>query len=305
VNIINEEVEKDKNTDDDKIVFDINIKWIDDLLDILLKNEFDFLVIEPQENYVKISFKKDSILKLQKYVKFPTYSSLLINIKKISWLEVDKIDIEQKWTWKYEFNKKALDLISKTVPSSLWENIFLKVKESIIEKKEINKKKKNIDVKMAFSFLASVLFVALVVGWGFLTFIVFNAQTIGDVSFFSNLWINLNQINNFLLVSTTIVFSILIFIQTIFLIIFLFKALLTKKDQKRKKTIATIVSIFAFIITFATWTIWISVDKAIRALPNWQEMSYWNIQLYDNDLLTSDNFDKWSALITDYTNIIW
>lgn len=304
-NVINEEIKNEQNQDDDKIIFDINIKWIDDLIDILLKNEFDFLVVEPYEDYVRISFKKDSILKLKKYIKFPTYSALLISLKKLSNLEIDKIDVEQKWTWKYEFNKKPLELITKTVPSNLWEHIFLKVKEAQVEKKEITKKKKNIDVKTAFSFLAWILFIALVVGWGFLSFIVFNAQTVEDVSFFYNLWINLNQINNFLLVSTTIVFSILVFILTVVWIIFLFKAIFTKKELKRKRLVSRIMSIFIFIVLFAAWTIWISVDKAIRALPNWQELSYWNIQLYDNDLLTSKNFDKWSALIKDYTNIIW
>lgn len=295
---------EEKSQNEDKIIFDININSIDDLIDILQKNQYDFLVIEPQESYVKISFKKDSILKLQKYIKYPTYSSLLISSKRITNLDLEKTKEEQKWTWNYEFNKVSIELIAKTVPTNFWENIFLKINEiKKIEKKEV--KKKNIDVKMAFSFLASVLFVALVVWGWFLSFIVFNAKTVEDVSFFYNLWINLNQINHFLLVSTTIIFSALIFILTVALIIFLFKALLTKKEQKRKKRVATIVSILIFLITFGTWTVWMSVDKAIRALPNWQEMSYWNIQLYDNDLLTNKNFTKDQALISDYTNIIW
>jgi type II secretory ATPase GspE/PulE/Tfp pilus assembly ATPase PilB-like protein len=95
-NVINEEIKNEGKSDDDKIIFDINIKSVDDLIDILLKNEYDFLVVEPQEDYVRISFKKDSILKLKKYVKFPTYSALLVNLKKLSNLEVDKIDQEQK-----------------------------------------------------------------------------------------------------------------------------------------------------------------------------------------------------------------
>jgi type II secretory ATPase GspE/PulE/Tfp pilus assembly ATPase PilB-like protein len=74
----------------------MNIKSIDDLVSILTKNEFDFLVVEPLENYVRISFKKDSILKLQKYIRYSNYSSLLINIKKLSSLDLEKTDIEQK-----------------------------------------------------------------------------------------------------------------------------------------------------------------------------------------------------------------
>jgi hypothetical protein len=290
--------------EENQIIYDMNIKSIDDLVSILTKNEFDFLVVEPLENYVRISFKKDSILKLQKYIRYSNYSSLLINIKKLSSLDLEKTDIEQKWTWKYEFDKTPYEIIAKTVPTNFWENIFFKIKKLEVERPTTPKQKKKIDLKLAFSFLTTVLFVSLVVGGWFLSFIVFNAKTVDDVSFFYNLWINLNQINSFLLISTTIIFSILVFVETILLIIFLFKALLTKKTDKRKKTFATLISIFAFLLTFWTWTTWMTVDKAIRALPNWQEMSYWNIQLYDNDLLTNKNFDKGAALITDYTNII-
>jgi hypothetical protein len=48
---------------ENQIIYDMNLKSIDDLVLILLKNNFDFLVVEPLENYVRISFKKDSILK--------------------------------------------------------------------------------------------------------------------------------------------------------------------------------------------------------------------------------------------------
>lgn len=287
-----------------KAIFDMNIKSVDDLVNILSKEDFDFLVIEPWEIEVKISFKKNSLTKSEKIIKYPTYSSILIWVKKLCSLDIEKNDIEQKWNWNFEFNKESLEIIAKTVPSNFWENIFFKINKVDAEKKEAPKKK-NIDLKVAFSFLLAVLIVSLVVWWGFLSFIVFNANTVQDVSFFYNLWINLNQINSFLLIATTIVFSILIFIETVFLIVFLFKALLTKKEFKRKKTLWTLVSIVVFMVTFWTWSAWMSVDQAIRQLPNWQEMSYGNIQLYDNDLLTNKNYDKETALIRDYTNIIW
>jgi type II secretory ATPase GspE/PulE/Tfp pilus assembly ATPase PilB-like protein len=88
--------EKKEENQEEQIIFDINLKSIDDLVDILIKNEYDFLVIEPLENSVRVSFKKDSILKLQKYIRYGTYSSLLISIKKISNLDLEKNDIEQK-----------------------------------------------------------------------------------------------------------------------------------------------------------------------------------------------------------------
>jgi len=83
-----------------------------------------------------------------------------------------------------------------------------------------------------------------------------------------------------------------VFIQTILLIIFLFKAFLTKKEFKRKKTIATLLSIFLFVITFATGSFWLIVDKKIRELPNWLEMSYGRAQVFDNALLVQPEFGK-------------
>jgi hypothetical protein len=63
-----EEIEE--KIQEEQIIFDINLKTIDDLVNILVKNEYDFLVVEPLENFVRVSFKKDSILKLQKYIRY-------------------------------------------------------------------------------------------------------------------------------------------------------------------------------------------------------------------------------------------
>jgi type II secretory ATPase GspE/PulE/Tfp pilus assembly ATPase PilB-like protein len=94
--ISSEEKKEISPTTETQIIYDMNLKSIDDLINILSKNEFDFLVIEPLESYVRISFKKDSILKSQKYIRYPVYSSLLIAIKKLTTLDIEKIDIEQK-----------------------------------------------------------------------------------------------------------------------------------------------------------------------------------------------------------------
>jgi hypothetical protein len=34
------------------------------------------------------------------------------------------------------------------------------------------------------------------------------------------------------------------------------------------------------------------IDKKIRSLPNWQEMAYGEVQVYDNSKLISEKFDK-------------
>lgn len=155
------------------------------------------------------------------------------------------------------------------------------------------------------TFLWVILLIALIIGWGFISFIVMNAKTVEDVKFFYSLWINLNDINTFISKLVTTIFSVLIFIETLLLIIFLFKQFLTKKEFKQKKLRYTILSIFIFIITFSSMSAWMYIDQKIKALPNWQEMAYWDIQVYDNSKLKSENFGKDSSILNDTSNLIW
>lgn len=301
-----QELNKKPNLSQDKssIIYDINIKWVDDLIWILQKNEYDFLVVEPLEDYVKISFKKDWILKDEKIIKFPTYTFLLQNIKKITNLKLDVSNEEQKWTWNYVYKTSNIELLWKTVPTRFWENIFLKLRVPEWQK-VIAKKWSTVSIWAAFSFIGALLLIWLILWSVFISFIILNANTIQDIDFFINLWISLNDINYFLAQLTTIIFSVLILIETIILIIFLFKALLTKKDLKRKKTIFTIFSILILIVTFATATFWLKLDKSIKNLPNWADIAKWDIQIFDNDLFNSEKFGKENSLINDYNNIIW
>lgn len=305
---IDAEKKEIKITDEKKetsTIFDVNINSIDDIIDILIKNQYDFWMIESSWDYIKIIFKKDQIVKETKNIKFHIYSNILLQAKKISKLNLEETNIEQKWVWEYKFKDKNLEILSRTVPGNFWETLYLKIKES---DKKVDKKqnvKKGISAWTAFSFLWAILFIALVLWAVFLTFVIFNAKVPSDVSFFANLWINLNDVNSFLLKVTTIIFSVVILVEAIILIIFLFKWILTKKEFKRKKTIYFILASILIFISFWTWTLWITLDKAINNLPNWQEMSYGNIQIFDNDVLKSPNFDKSNALIWNYTSIIW
>lgn len=286
-------------------IFDININSIDDIIDILTKNQYDFAMVEPNSESVKISFKKDQIVKETKNIKFHIYSNIILQAKKISKLNLEEVNIEQKWSWEYKFRDKNLEVLSRTVPSNFWETLYIKTKESDKIPSKKQNVKKWVSAWQAFWFLWTILFIALILWAAFLTFVVFNAKTPSDVSFFANLWINLNDVNSFLLKITTFVFSIVVLVQTIILIILLFKWILTKKEFKRRKTILLISAAVLLTITWSTWTLWMYLDKAIKNLPNWQEMSYWNIQIFDNDLLKSPNFDKSNALISNYTSIIW
>jgi len=259
-------------------------------------------VVHPKNEFVEIKFKKEDVIKEKFFIRNNEYNSILLNSKKISKLKIEEIWKEQKWEWEYKFKNINLKIISKIVPWESWEILYLKAKKI---DSQIKKQKSWISIKWALSFLSASLLLSLIIWWAFITFIVFNAKTVDDVRFFQNLWINLNDINNFLLTLSWVVFSITIFILTIFLIIFWFKALLTKKQYKRKKTVSSIMAIFFLVITFITWVLWMKVDATIRNLPNWQEMARWNIQVYDNTLLISPNFSRESALITDFNNIIW
>lgn len=302
---IDEEKKENAYQNNTSNIYDININSIDDLIYILEKNGYDFAMIEPTWEFVKISFKKEQVVKETKNIKFHIYLNILLQAKKISKLNLEDNTNEQKWSWEYKFKDKNLDVLSKTVPSSFWEVLYIKVKESEKVGQKKQNVKKSLTVGQAFWFLWTILFIALVLWAAFLTFVVFNAKTPSDVSFFTNLWINLNDINSFLLKITTFIFSVVVLVQTILLIILLFKWILTKKEFKRKKIILLVSATILLIITWSTWTLWITLDKAIKNLPNWQEMSYWNIQIYDNDLLKSPNFDKSNALISNYTTIIW
>ena len=57
-------------------------------------------------------------------------------------------------------------------------------------------------------------------------------------------------------------------------------------------------------ITFASASAWMVIHQKIQSLPNWQELAYGAIQIYDNDRLKSDTFDKGMSLITDTNNLI-
>lgn len=289
---------------DQSIIYDININSINDIISILLKNSYDFTMIEPLNDCVKVIFKKDQVVKQTLNIKYHIYWSILLQAKKISKLNLEDSSSEQKSSWEYQFENKNVEVLSRTIPWSFWETLFIKIRE-VQKKVENTQVKKWVSIQTAFWFLWTILLIVLILWASFLSFVVFNAQTPSDVGFFTNLWINLNDINSFLSKMTTFIFSVVILVLTIILIISLFKWILTKKDYKRKKTVYLVLSWVLLFFLFWTWTLWISLDKAIKKLPNWQEMSYWNIQIYDNDLLISKNFDKSNALITNYTNVIW
>jgi PKD repeat protein len=294
---------EESKTEEEKIIFDINITSIDIILAILVDNDYDFVIFEPSEDFVKIIFRKDKVIKETKYIKYPIYSNILIKAKVLTKLTIEETKYEQDWTWEVVIRNKNYKMTAKVVPTTLWSKLFIKT--NYIEKKIIKKENKKIAMSKILWFLWIIAFIALVIWGAFITFIVLNAKTIDDVKFFYSLWINLNDINNFIGQALSIIFSILIFIETIFLIIFLFKFGLTKKEFKKKKIKYWIFSAIILLITFFTASTWMIIDKKVRDLPNWQTEALGDIQIYDNSKLISEKFDKQWSILQDTSNLIW
>lgn len=293
------------NNEAPKIIFDINITSVDILLAILVDKEYDFATFEPLDidSAVKITFRKDKIIKETRYIKYPIFSDLLIWAKALTNLTLNETKSEQEWSWEKVIRNKNFKILTKVKPWELWSKLFIKA--SYIEKKLVKKETKKTSLSQIITFLSAIAFIALVIWWWFIGFIVLNAKTIDDVKFFYSLGINLNDINAFISKSVTIIFSILIFIETVFLIIYLFKLLLTKKEFKQKRIRYWIISTIILIVTFSTASGWMIIDKKIKSLPNWQEEVRWAVQLFDNSKLLSDSFDVQWSFLKDTSNLIW
>lgn len=274
--------------------FSININTFDDVLKIIVNNEYDYVVVSPEYEKVKIIFKKEEKDIDEKFITYPIYSNILIKIKTIFNFDSDRKK-PQEWKWKYKFDKRDYDLEISTIPESFWEKITIKPKLKIKTKASINE---------ILTFTWALSFIIFIISSSFITFIVINAQNVEDVIFFSSLWISLNDINDFIWKVVNLVFSSVIFIEVILFAIFWIKFLLTKKEYKKKRLIFWSIAFFCLFLTFLSWNLWIATIKKVNGLPNWQDMSFWEIQLYDNTkLLLWDKYSKKEALI--WENELW
>jgi type II secretory ATPase GspE/PulE/Tfp pilus assembly ATPase PilB-like protein len=99
-----------------KIIFDININSLEYLIKYLISKEYDFFTLEPEENKVKVAFRKDNLEKESKYIKYPAYSSIILKAKSLTKLKIEDIVNPQEGTSEINLNKKIYKTISKTVP---------------------------------------------------------------------------------------------------------------------------------------------------------------------------------------------
>jgi len=296
----------DTNTDSKKIedtkLIDINITSLEDIVWFIQDKKYDFVLIEPEDLQVKVTFKQDNIDRDIKYIKYPTYTNILFKVKQLTKLTIEDTGSPQEGKWSLKIGAKIYNIKSKTTPGENGERVYIWAKEdtSAVAKKKAQKT----SLSVIFWFLAAILFVGLILWGAFIGFIVFNAKTVDDVKFFASLGINLNQINDFITLIISIIFSILLFICTAVLSISLFKFFLTKKSYKRKKVFYGILSTILLFTTFATWSAWMFIDRKIKSLPNWQEQAYGDLKIFNNDLLISNDFDTQQALLSDTQNLI-
>ncbi len=281
---------------------DDTITSLETLISRIQEKEYDYVLIEPEETKVKVTFRENNTNRNISYIKYPTYTNILLKLKQTAGLVVENTGNAQEGKWKISIWKQNFLILTKTAPWKNGERIWLKTKLS----NKINaSEKKKVPISTILWFFAAIFFVMLVLGWSFISFIVINAKTVDDVQFFASLWISLNDINTFISQVVNIIFSILLIILTIVLSVSLFKFFLTKKVFKRKKILYALLSVFFLSITFTTATAWMYVDAKIKQLPNWQEQAYWNLKIFDNALLVSPDFSETQALLTETQNLIW
>ena len=278
-----------------------SIKDFDTILKILSDKKYDFALIQPGEHYVSLTFRVDGREAEKLEISYPVYNKTLLEAKKKTSLIVEENSVEQEGKWKIILRGFEYYLAVKTAPSRYGEKIWIKIKKNESGQKAVKK----VSPWTIFSFVWAIMFVWLILWASFISFVILNAQTIDDVRFFATLWINIAEINAFISLIVTVVFSILVFLLTIILCFFLFQFYFTKKIYKTKKIAYGLASLFFLIITSGTWVAWMYLDTQVKNLPNWQEQLYWDLKISLNDLRISQDFNDEDALLMNVTNLIW
>lgn len=280
---------------------DINIDSLDSLTLFLVKKDYEYVMVEPMQDQVKLTFKLDKITKDTRFISYQNYTKILLKTKQVTGMPVDVTDSSMEGRGEFEIEKQKFKIASKVVPGAGGEKIWLKAKKVDLT---LEKQKKKASLGSILWFLAALVFVALIIGGSFVTFIVLNAKTVDDVRFFANLWINLNDINNFISQIVNIIFSVLLFMMTAILSYTLFKFFLTKKVFKRRRMLFGIASLALLMLSFSTGSAWMIVDQKIRQLPNWEEQALGELKIFENDMLVSQYFSRTDALLENTQNLI-
>jgi len=235
-----------------------------------------------------------------KAIRLNIYNDIILKAKTLTKLKLEETNIAQEWSWEIKLWTKLYKASMKTSPSELWEKIYFKLKET--EKKVAKKQKEKPSAWKIFWYMAAALFTLLIIGWSFLAFILFNSNTVSDLNFFNSFWIDVASIKDFTGKLVNIIFSILFLIETVLLFIFIFKAILTKKEYKKQRITRVILSIFLLIVTVFTGSVWMILNQKISDLK-W--INYWKPILYDNWRYLSEMFWENGSIINKDDSIIW
>lgn len=302
---IQKSAEKKSETGESAIVYDINLSSIDDIMGLIIENKYSFVTLEPSpQNYVEVIFRDENTPVMTKRISYPVYTQILLKMKAMTQLVVENTTEVQSGTGELKYKNTWYKLATKTSPDPFGEKIFFKA--SPVAKKVAAQRQQAASFTTMLKFMGVVAFLFLVLWGAFLTFVVLNAKTVDDVNFFLSLWINPNNINIFIQKIVTVLFMVLVFLETVFACIYGFKFLVAKKSEKRKKVVSGILATVFLVITFVTATMWLVIDKKIKELPNWWDVARGSVQIYDSSVLTSTRFDADDALLssTDLKNLI-
>ena len=61
-----------------KKLIDINISSLQDIIILVDEKEYDYVIIEPEDMQVKVTFKQDNIDRDIRYIKYPIYTNILL-----------------------------------------------------------------------------------------------------------------------------------------------------------------------------------------------------------------------------------
>ncbi|MCP4524268.1 MAG: PKD domain-containing protein [Candidatus Gracilibacteria bacterium] len=271
---------------------------LQDVFNKLLENKYDFVTIEPLDDCIKLIFRKDKVEKETLLVKYPVYTKLLIKIKTLTQLQVDLTEKPQEGSGDVILKSSTYKALSKTVPSPHGEKVFLKLQEV---NKKIKKEKKPVSIGQILLFLAAGLFASLVIGGGFISFVLLNSSTVADLTFFNNLGVDVGSVRDFTASLVNGIFSFIIVIECLFLFTFTFKAFLTKKVLKKEKITRFLFAFFFLILTFLSGLLWITLSQKINDLKG---HNYGKLLTYDNSKFISSLFGENGSIINTDENLI-
>lgn len=294
-----EEDKKEQEQKPEKVIYDINITSISDLIKYSINKEYDYFIIEPLEDKTKISFIKNKTPQESKYIRLNTYNEIVLKAKTITRLKTDEVNIEQEWEWEVRLWNTIYKALSKTIPWTFWEKLYFRLEKS---EKKAKKEAKKTSINQILGFMGAALFSLLLIAWVFLSFILLNSNNVADLTFFNNLWVDVWSIRDFVSKVVDIVFFSILFIETIFLAVFTFKAILTKKEYKKQRINRVIISIVLLILVFLTATLYLTLSKKIKDLNG---INYWKIEFYDNWRYLSNMFGEAWSIIDPNESIIW